>query len=179
MNNNQAIKDILNNSTYSGKYVSILIPSIKHNENNSGSVYIQKKHFDDLIKIMLKKYGKYSKNAEIIYSINNLNYIITNNHSRKVVETTPLYANIHDKIILSIVSEKTVDDSYFPVINKYNDICKRNIMCFTHSDIDIMLITESYYGDECKYFPMVKFKNDNIDHNKLFDILSNLIDNLF
>jgi len=171
------MEQILKNNNYKNKNIDILIPTVR--VKNSGKVTINKKTFDSMIKYLLGKYGKYTKTAEVIYSYNNLKYKIINNHTRKVQSYKHITAISNEKFIVSVYEEKTINDNQFPVIQKYNDICKRNNMIYKVDGISIVLVTESYSGESSKYYPYISFYNNNIDSEKVDEIVDTLYKFIF
>ena len=173
------MQSILDNTDHKEANVYIYIPTIKYN-NHLGSLNIEKHIFDNLIKQLLKKLGKYSKASEIIYQNENLTYKIINKKDRHIVQTIPINTIYNNKCLISIVKEKSLDDEQFPVINKYTNICKRNKMIFPFNNINISLITESHNNENSNYFVELHFVNNTtVNHADINEITKYIMSYMF
>lgn len=172
------MQSILEKESYKGKTVNIYIPSIKYNDQ-CGSLNLDKNVFDNLIKQLLKKLGKYTKASEIIYQNGNLTYKIINKKDRQLIQTIPIETICDNSYIINVIDEKILNDSQFPVINKYPNICKRNKMIFSYNNINISLITESYSNDESTYFLELNFANANVSIHHIDEMIKYISSNIF
>ena len=172
------MQSILEKESYKGMMTYVYIPTIKH-DAQFGSLNLEKNIFDNLIKHLLKKLGKYSKTSEIIYENENLTYKIINKKDRKLIQTLPVETVCEGSYIVNIVNEKVLGDGQFPVINKYPNICKRNKMTFVYNSINVSLITESYSNDESTYFFELSFTNNNINPVHVEEMIKFMSNNMF
>lgn len=175
------MENIFKPSTYINKTVYLYFPTTKYN-SNYGSLHIQKEVFDDLLKKFLKEYGKYTKTSEIIFQITNLTYKIVNKKDRYLIETVPITTIDTNNCIINIVTENKLNYDSFPIINKYNNVCKKNKMIFTNENISISLITETYDSNntnECCYYVEITFTNTDINYHNVDKIVSYVNENIF
>ena len=160
------------------KKVEIYIPTIM--DKNFGSLKLKKHVFDNLIKQMLREYGKYSKTSEIIYNDDNLTYKIVNKRDTQIYKTTPVLTETSDGCIVNVVEQKKKSVEDFSYVNKYPSIHKRNNMIFSKDGVNMILVTESYSDDKCSYFVVVEFYNkQNISYTAVENAIKYLKSNIF
>lgn len=162
--------DIINNDLYKGKYISIFLPTTIYN-SNIGSLNMNKTDFDNVIKKMLRKYGKYDKVSEIYYEYCNKQYVVLNRRIRNIYKIKPIKVLLSD-VLINIYEKNKLTLEEFPIIDKYHNIVKRNKMNFNYDNILISLITETHSSNITNYYVEISFINNNINLQNIKDIIN-------
>lgn len=161
---------IINNKKYNKKYIDIYFKTIEYNKK-CGSININKYKFDSLIKTLLKQFGKYTKASEIYYKYYDRCFVIVNGYNKNVYKLDSLKTEIIDNVIFDINDKIDVTIDEFPIIDKYHNIMKQNIIIYHVDNIDISLVTETYPAKSTNYYLKISFINNNIDIMSLNDII--------
>jgi hypothetical protein len=169
---------LLKKKEHDNKCVDIYIPTV-WDSDNTGSLEIEKNIFDSLIKKSLHKYGKYTKESEILYSNINLIYSIVNKRDRCIYKYNSITTEKVNDVIVNIYDKKKLTEENFPIVNKYHDICKRNKIMFVFNNISIKLITESYSETDSRYFIEISFVNKDVDADDVDAVINNFKVNIF
>jgi len=168
----------LYNKIYEYKNSKTCIYLAKKINDNMSTTTVTKNSFDNLIKILLKNYGKYTKSAEYIYVHDDLTYIIVNGKHVHVHAKNSLYSVLADNYVAEISNDKELDKSTFPILNKYSYVCRRNKMNFIADGFTVSLVTESHLDDPI-YFVEIDITNiSKLTKNKLDEIINDLKSNI-
>lgn len=148
---------------------------VKIFDNKAGDLNISKKQFDLLLKSNLEKYGRYNKTSKIIYSFENKTYTLINKKNRLIQKNIKSSTLLTNKYIIVKSIKIDINQEFFPVIDKYHDICKQNMMTFKLPIGELHLITQSYEDQKCTYFYKITFENKDININtinNLYELIS-------
>ena len=169
--------NILDNKKYKDKNVYVYITTLKYTER-TGTININKYKFDNLIRLLLRKYGKYTKSSEIYYEYYDKRYVVINGYTRKVLKKENIKVLCKDNLIVNILNEKTIDHSLFPIITKYHNIMKKNKMNYESHNCIISLVTESYPENPTNYYVELSFRNSKCNYSEVDGIINFLKSNL-
>ena len=155
---------------YPKKKVYVYFPTVQFTEN-TGTINLNKYQFDKLLRLLIREYGKYTKLCELYYNYYNKKYVIINGCDKKLLQIDTFDTIIEKNIIYNIVTETEIDINKFPIIDKYHNIVKKNIMEYKVNDYSIQMITESYPNDKTIYYIQIHFINNSDSNDKLHEII--------